>query len=288
MIAIIAILAAILFPVFSQAKSAAKQTTCISNLRQLGTAFKLYASDYDDTDPSPGGKTMDPSTGLAETSPQTSWVAWFKDPVTHYWEQSGGIFPYVHQRDKTNNANSVFTCPQAAPFRGAVHSSTDFRGSLGGQIYSMNDYVRASHPGEDSNGDTIPGCGWSGNMFDPAYAGGMNETAPVTPAQLILLFESAQDLDGGVNRNGSPYFSSFGKSAQAPIPIGNPVRFHAGKSNFLFFDTHAKSASPGTTWLATHNNKVQDCNPRLYNLADYGKGGPIDLWDPGVTSVVYP
>lgn len=48
-IAIIAILAAILFPVFAQAKSAAKKTTCVSNLKQLSVANLLYANDFDDT-----------------------------------------------------------------------------------------------------------------------------------------------------------------------------------------------------------------------------------------------
>jgi len=48
-IAIIAILAAILFPVFAQAKEAAKKTACLSNLKQIGTATLLYINDYDDT-----------------------------------------------------------------------------------------------------------------------------------------------------------------------------------------------------------------------------------------------
>lgn len=47
-IAIIAILAAILFPVFAQAKEAAKKTQAISNAKQLGTATLIYATDYDD------------------------------------------------------------------------------------------------------------------------------------------------------------------------------------------------------------------------------------------------
>ena len=47
-IAIIAILAAILFPVFSRAKEAAKQTTCLSNLKNIGMAFSIYGSDSDD------------------------------------------------------------------------------------------------------------------------------------------------------------------------------------------------------------------------------------------------
>jgi len=48
-IAIIAILAAILFPVFAQAREKARQTQCLSNLKQLGVAFLMYANDYDDT-----------------------------------------------------------------------------------------------------------------------------------------------------------------------------------------------------------------------------------------------
>ena len=48
-IAIIAILAAILFPVFAQAKEAAKKTSCLNNIKQLGTATYIYLNDYDDT-----------------------------------------------------------------------------------------------------------------------------------------------------------------------------------------------------------------------------------------------
>ncbi len=47
-IAIIAILAAILFPVFAQAREAARKTTCTSNLRQMGQAIAMYAQDFDE------------------------------------------------------------------------------------------------------------------------------------------------------------------------------------------------------------------------------------------------
>ncbi len=50
-IAVIAILAAILFPVFSQAREAARRTSCLSNLKQLGTAVLLYTQDYDEVLP---------------------------------------------------------------------------------------------------------------------------------------------------------------------------------------------------------------------------------------------
>jgi prepilin-type N-terminal cleavage/methylation domain-containing protein len=50
-IAIIAILAAILFPVFAQAKMAAKSITCISNVKEIGLAFEMYIGDVDDSFP---------------------------------------------------------------------------------------------------------------------------------------------------------------------------------------------------------------------------------------------
>ena len=50
-ISIIAIIAAILFPVFAQVREKARETTCISNLRQVGIAVRQYVSDYDETFP---------------------------------------------------------------------------------------------------------------------------------------------------------------------------------------------------------------------------------------------
>jgi prepilin-type N-terminal cleavage/methylation domain-containing protein len=50
-IAIIAILAAILFPVFAQAREKARQISCLSNLKQIGLGFKMYAQDYDELFP---------------------------------------------------------------------------------------------------------------------------------------------------------------------------------------------------------------------------------------------
>src|SRR5579871_2191447 len=48
-IAIISTLAAILFPVFSQAREKARATACLSNEKQIGMAVLMYAQDYDDT-----------------------------------------------------------------------------------------------------------------------------------------------------------------------------------------------------------------------------------------------
>jgi prepilin-type N-terminal cleavage/methylation domain-containing protein len=53
-IAIIAILAAILFPVFAQAREKARQASCLSNAKQIGLAGQMYAQDYDEILPETG------------------------------------------------------------------------------------------------------------------------------------------------------------------------------------------------------------------------------------------
>jgi prepilin-type N-terminal cleavage/methylation domain-containing protein len=81
-IAIIAILAAILFPVFAQAKSAAKKTATLSNIKQCGLGILMYAGDADDRSPYYYGN------GTAEDSNQyhntDTWV--------------GNVFPYMKNR----------------------------------------------------------------------------------------------------------------------------------------------------------------------------------------------
>lgn len=84
--AIIAILAAILFPVFSKAKEAAKKTACLSNLRQLGLGFLMYESDSDDHYPDrrdlksslPGGYR--PWTTWPPVDPRAGWAEMLLDP----------------------------------------------------------------------------------------------------------------------------------------------------------------------------------------------------------------
>lgn len=70
-IAIIAILAAILFPVFAQAKEAAKKTSCLANTKQLALALTMYANDEEDHLPAATEHSMD--AGTSEMTGQ-SWL----------------------------------------------------------------------------------------------------------------------------------------------------------------------------------------------------------------------
>jgi prepilin-type N-terminal cleavage/methylation domain-containing protein/prepilin-type processing-associated H-X9-DG protein len=92
-IAIIAILAAILFPVFAQARDKARETTCLNNQKQLGTALMMYAEDYDETLPA---WPFDNKKGGAFNDPR--WAIW------GYSLWVDVVMPYVKNR-------GVFACP---------------------------------------------------------------------------------------------------------------------------------------------------------------------------------
>jgi len=97
-IAIIAILAAILFPVFAQAKEAAKKTACLSNNKQMGLGLYLYLEDYDDNLPManyPENPNNTPSAFSYRAGPHGGYVA-------ENWADL--LQPYV------KNYN-VFKCP---------------------------------------------------------------------------------------------------------------------------------------------------------------------------------
>ena len=89
-IAIIAILAAILFPVFAQAKAAAKKTASLSNLKQLGTAQLLYSGDADDHYAFAFNKTPTPFT-VSEV-PDKAVLAQTGDKCWTYTDNGDGCF----------------------------------------------------------------------------------------------------------------------------------------------------------------------------------------------------
>ncbi len=88
-VAIIAVLASILFPVFQRARESARRTKCAANLKQLGLALQMYASDYDDLIPATFGAPHH--------------MIWRDDlgAVAH-----GRLMPYVRNL-------SIFFCPTA-------------------------------------------------------------------------------------------------------------------------------------------------------------------------------
>ncbi len=119
-IAIIAILAAILFPVFSRARERARQTSCLSNLRQIGLALNMYAQDHNEMLP-PSAGYVTPSEAFAEGGP-------------NYWFEA--LYPYVRN-------TQIFSCPSDARTEIRSGGESEFSPDWpAGVNYSYN--VRAS------------------------------------------------------------------------------------------------------------------------------------------------
>ena len=110
-IAIIAILAAILFPVFAQAREKARQTQCLSNFKQIGTATAMYCADWDEYMPSfyaglyPHFSSSMPAR-VGTGSGNANYVASMHGYTLHYLIVHNAMMPYM------KNVN-LFFCPSA-------------------------------------------------------------------------------------------------------------------------------------------------------------------------------
>ncbi|MBW3622127.1 MAG: DUF1559 domain-containing protein [Armatimonadetes bacterium] len=118
-IAIIAILAAILFPVFAQAREKARTSSCASNLRQLGTAGLLYTQEYDETLP----------------------MGWYDDPSLGAAKQHGHwqivLRPYIGEgqgNSKWEVGTSIRTCASAPEGKRFAYSYNPWAGDQGRTI----------------------------------------------------------------------------------------------------------------------------------------------------------
>ncbi len=121
-IAIIAILAAILFPVFAQAREAAKKTQALSNAKQQGTATIMYATDNDDL--LPLGTVPNSATGL--------WR--FNNVVPTAWNYNTGVNPdfQMHWANSTQNYSKnydILTVPGVPLLKSALIATLTTNGT---------------------------------------------------------------------------------------------------------------------------------------------------------------
>jgi prepilin-type N-terminal cleavage/methylation domain-containing protein len=244
-IAIIAILAAILFPVFAQAKESAKATACLSNLKEWALAAPMYANDYDDqwvpsylyqnylTEGENGGADLDWWDDILQPYVKSRPVVLDVDrevnqtygAIRDHWYSNGGTTIKLTSY-AVNDMNFFYTFNNAAEqlWNSQVNQHTGFQ--------NQDPNALAQQPGASINGSTIAkpsGVIWLQdvpyNLYEP----------PVT--------EIWADWDIDWN-------------PQAWVHTNNSFSLHHGGFNATFADSHAKWRHDGSSRVCDYT--IQD------------------------------
>jgi prepilin-type N-terminal cleavage/methylation domain-containing protein len=262
-IAIIAILAAILFPVFAQAREKARSISCLSNMKQIGLGLYMYVEDYDELMPSAFVCLPVVNNGFSFNCPAGTGVASYEYQIN----------PYVKNKN-------IFYCPSDALPRSAQGQEfidgQDYNASTNtGKLERSYGYIgnintEQGDAANGGNGNADPNTGMS------AWGQGNNIAAFDQPASTVSIVESwAADGPNGPNAvdgdgfYGGPWGDLFtgcdtyklaGRTANPPQspsdnyvgvcanqyqPVagsgGLPCKGHFGMGNYIFADSHAKA-----------------------------------------------
>ncbi len=250
-IAIIAILAAILFPVFAQAREAARQTACMSNMKQIGIGLSMYETDYDE---------QYPPSQLGPTTPTGMLVSW---PTLMY--------PYIKNEQ-------VFICPSSttSPFApdpllifggtprqycGRTRTAISFGVLTAGDGTSLQPFV----VNQLSYGrNLIPTNAWKTAGFTGGDKSGFVTTgttisvsaaAVEDPAGTIHIVEAMTGATGGadpsIQGNSIRGIQQEIRTDHYPDQTASKVAYrHKGGFTALFGDMHAKYRKWGSTRAA--------------------------------------
>jgi prepilin-type N-terminal cleavage/methylation domain-containing protein/prepilin-type processing-associated H-X9-DG protein len=227
-IAIIAILAAILFPVFAQAREKARQTTCLSNMKQIGTATMMYAQDHDDFLPY----------GYAYTWPGQKELYWWQDLCR----------PYVKNE-------SVYTCPSASP-----HTLWTDRRPSGLPKPLVKDYVCNAQGGSYSQTGKKEWVGANGPFINNWDNPSRSLAAIEDTAGTIAICDARngafeiwrlEQVDAWYNAGFGPAF--WGNDPDKKTPeVGHIAKRHNAGYNATFCDGHAKYVKNSTLGMWTN------------------------------------
>ncbi|MBC8135747.1 MAG: DUF1559 domain-containing protein [Fibrella sp.] len=230
-IAIIAILAAILFPVFAQARDKARQASCLSNQKQLGTALIMYVQDYDESFP----------------------ISQYIDSVSGApYDWGNAIYPYI------KNGVGVAYSPTVTLYNGegGVFSCPSFPQE---QICQYGINLCISHPYYETNPSesaTLAGVDSPSNRVAILEKGAASK---VGYDHSFPTFEVGQwnwagylggVVDGSVPEAHNDLAFDFDRNADAPAdgypgPGGMPRYRHNKTCNVLFVDGHVKAVPRG-------------------------------------------
>jgi prepilin-type N-terminal cleavage/methylation domain-containing protein/prepilin-type processing-associated H-X9-DG protein len=227
-IAIIAILAGMLLPALARAKAKGKQTACLSNLRQIGMAVVMYASDHNDFLPY----------GYAYTWPGQQLLYWWQDLCR----------PYI-------NSETVYSCPSALPH---AHWS-DLR-PPGMPTPLVKDYLCNAQGGAyvasgkkdwvDANGPFINN--WNNPSRSMAEIQDTSGTIAICDGNTnVFEMWRLEQTDAWFNAGFGPAYVGDSPDKKNPT-MGHIAKRHNSAFNASFCDGHAQSVKKSTLGMWTN------------------------------------
>jgi prepilin-type N-terminal cleavage/methylation domain-containing protein/prepilin-type processing-associated H-X9-DG protein len=239
-IAIIAILAAILFPVFAQARAKARGITCISNVKNIALAGMMYTQDYDENLV---------FWYLPTNLPNNEWAAWKIDWVEAtepYVKNGAPIDPpagYSSAPRHDITALGIFKCPSWSVADYQAGAETNGCWGVGFNVNWVPGWYHANY-GVGYGGDPYGGCTPVNPYYHVAGSGFHNDgsVAPMTLSAVGRPAETAEVSDGVSVVWGGGFWMTMGCEAE---------KIHGDGGNFGMIDGHAK-------WITRNAERYED------------------------------
>jgi len=231
-IAIIAILAAILFPVFAQAREKARQTSCLSNSKQQGLAVMMYAQDYD------------------EILPQTGWQGPCTNPAPSDLaagdQYFSGVFAYPIASGPYIKNWQIWQCPSDSN-KGGWNKQGSFCYEEQLRLINMPGYYAGMRNDVNAMRNSFP-LSYAGNyLLNKIYTGRgtpldmYNFAGIARPANVFF----STDVGSATASNGNTFagwyiIPGYGQSTGSTVDRWDLGRRHNQGRNWIFCDGHAK------------------------------------------------
>ncbi|MDR3708148.1 MAG: DUF1559 domain-containing protein [Capsulimonadaceae bacterium] len=244
-IAIISILAAILFPVFATVREKARQTSCLSNLKQIGLAFSQYEQDYDETVPS-GTTTWGWGLGWAgQVYPYVKSAAVFLCPDDLGGDQWGNkdIISYAMNSNMVGyEAGGTGAIPAiVAKMSGPASTVLIF------EVTNCPAWFQFTSPSAAAFDDTVgANASPAGNgRDDPANSALGGSGGPDPPCPTCLKYATGLMGNACIGNVTTPCDRNVADITGTKSLYASAAGRHSNGSNFLLADNHVKYLMPG-------------------------------------------
>ncbi len=241
-IAIIAILAAILFPVFAQARDKARSTACISNMRQLGNALNMYLQDYDEIFHKGAGMQSPAANGFGASTAGNPIDGWDNWP----WFYG----PYVKNV-------GVFDCPTSPDT--ITELTVAGWGNDGNYAYNYSGLTRD----QGTPPRSLAEVEFPADTFVFFDSGDTQVRAGTNDWNGLL-----EELDLNINCDANTWPNGYNKECALR---------HAGRVNVTYADGHAKTLG----WSDFLTRRADNVAPWMIQWTDCNPGCPAPAAGPG-------